>query len=48
MSILIFLTSSGTNLLMNMSLLALARSFAVFIETGTPIILGVALGSFIS
>ena len=47
MSILIFLTSSGTYLLINMSLPALVRLFAVSIETGTPMILGLILGSFI-
>ena len=48
MSILICLTSSGTYLLINMSLPALVRLLAVSIETGTPIILGLILGSFIA
>ena len=47
MSILICLTSSGTNFLMNISLLALVSPFTVSIDTGTPIILGRSLGSFI-
>ena len=47
MSILIFLTSSDTNFLKNMSLPALVRLFAVSIDTGTPMILGVARGNLI-
>ena len=47
MFILICLTSAGTNLLINISLLALVNPFAVSIDTGTPIILGFARGSLI-
>ena len=46
-SILLLFTSSGTYLLIAMSLPAFARFLAVSIETGTPIILGRILGSFI-
>ena len=45
MSILNCLTSSGTNLLKNISLPAFVRFFAVSIDTGTPMILGVARGN---
>ena len=45
-SILAFLTSSGTNLLKKRSRLAFVSPFAVSIDTGTPIILGLILGSF--
>ena len=47
-SILICFISLPTNLLINTSLLALVRLFAVSIETGTPIILGGERGNLIT